>query len=297
METQYLKTLATVLESGSFSRAASDLCITQSAVSQRVKFLEDRYGHVLIDRSGSVLRPTEAGSLVLKKTKQILLLEKELELELSSLGSSARLSLCCTPTFGIVYLPRVLNRFFLVHSDDVNLKFSLNTPEQSLKGVLQHDYDMAVIEHCGQLTVPSAATFPFPPDELTFISAPSLGLPEPEVALDELLGHRLIARREGCSSRCLLQENLAAFGKSVADFKSMMIHDDLHLTIQTVLAGRGVAFVSRSLVADHVGRGELRMHTVNGFNRFRSRTAVVHPSRQDDPVVGDFLSSVSAAFE
>ena len=54
MDTRYLKTLQAVLESGSFSRAADDLNITQSAVSRRIRFMEDQYGMPLIDRSGGV---------------------------------------------------------------------------------------------------------------------------------------------------------------------------------------------------------------------------------------------------
>ena len=44
METGYFKTLQAVLESGSFSRAASDLNITPLAVAQRLRFMEEPYG-------------------------------------------------------------------------------------------------------------------------------------------------------------------------------------------------------------------------------------------------------------
>ncbi|WP_279384358.1 LysR family transcriptional regulator [Geotalea toluenoxydans] len=190
METQYLKTLHTVVKTGSFSLAASDLCITQSAVSQRIKFLEERYGLPLVDRSGPIITPTEAGQIVLQKTEQILLLEKELEAELNSLGRKSRLAFCCTPTFGIVYLPKVLNKFFLSNSDDLDFKFVLNPPEQSLKGLVANDFHVAVIEHCNTLEVPDIITHPLPPDELVFISSPTLKLPAKEVTLEELLQQR-----------------------------------------------------------------------------------------------------------
>ena len=112
METRYFKTLQAVLESGSFSRAASDLNITQSAVSQRIRFMEDQYGKPLIDRSGTVIAATAAGDAVLRKARQILAMENELQDELKSLGIKAHITLCCTPTFGIVYLPLVLIGFF-----------------------------------------------------------------------------------------------------------------------------------------------------------------------------------------
>jgi DNA-binding transcriptional LysR family regulator len=288
--------LDAVLETGSFSRAASDLCITQSAVSQRIRFLEERYGFTLIDRTGASICATDAGKIVLAKAKRILALEKEMEHDLKGLEGKSRLSLCCTPTFAVVYLPKVLNRFLLSHSDDVDLKFALNTPEQSLKGLFAKDYDMSVVEHCGTLAAGDALTYPLPPDELAFVSAPSLEIPV-KLTIDALLEHRLIARREGCSSRKLLKENLARFDKTLDDFKATIIHDDLHLTIQTAIAGRGVAFVSRSLVQEVIRRGDLHEHQVEGFQCRRSRTALVDPGRSDDPVIADLLESVRAAFE
>ena len=51
MSTRYFKALQAVLESGIFFRAASDLNITQSAVSERTRFMGEQYGMPLIDRS------------------------------------------------------------------------------------------------------------------------------------------------------------------------------------------------------------------------------------------------------
>lgn len=296
METRYFSTLQAVVESGSFSRAASDLNITQSAVSQRIRFMEEQYGTPLVDRSGAVINATEAGNVVLRKARQILTLERELHGELKNLGMKVRLSLGCTPTFGIVYLPQVLNRFFLVNSNRVNFKSVLAAPEQALKGVLGNDFDVAVIEHCGKLESLGAVTLSLPHDELVFISAPSLGLAGGNLPLEELLGQRLVARREGCSSRCLLQENLTQFGKKLDDFRSVLVHDDLYLTIQSALAGQGVAFVSRSLVKEKIGNGELIEHTLEGFHRFRARTVVINQRSSEDGIMRGFVECVYDVF-
>lgn len=294
METQYLKTLCAVIELSSFSRAADELCITQSAVSQRIKLLEDRYGHALIERIGTQIHPTAAGKLVQAKAEQILILERGLEFELKGLGTKSKLSICCTPTFGIVYLPKVLNRYFLANSQVDDFKFTLNTPDQILNGLVANEFGMAVIEHCGELDFKDATLTRLPPDELVFISSPALDLSGPTIELRELLVHRLIARREGCSSRKLLLENLRNFGKGIDDFNGTIIYDDLHLNIQTVLAGRGVAFVSRSLVNDLINKKELRGHSVQGFNCRRSRTVAINRNRQHDPEISKFLECIKA---
>jgi len=78
METRYLNTLIASVDAGTFSKAAELLHITQSAVSQRIKFLEEHFGQQLLDRSGQRLALTAAGQLVFSKAKDILEKEREL---------------------------------------------------------------------------------------------------------------------------------------------------------------------------------------------------------------------------
>lgn len=296
METVYLKTLVVAARSGSFSKAAAQLCITQSAVSQRVKFLEDRYGYQLLDRSGPMLVPTEVGRIVLEKADQILLVEKELEERLKQFGGKARLSLCCTPTFGIVYLPQVLNSFILQNADSVDFKFMLYSPEQAIKGLHDNEFDLGVIEHCEDLELTEFKTFELPKDELIFISAPSLNLPDMDVDMDTLLRQRLIARKDGCSSRKLLMHNLAAMGRSLSDFRNVIIYDDLRFTIDTVVGGGGIAFVSKSLVTKQLDEGTLREHRVNGFCYNRSRTLALNKNRPMERILQNFIECVYIPF-
>jgi LysR family transcriptional regulator (chromosome initiation inhibitor) len=80
-----LECLAAIVEEGGFERAAQRLSITQSAVSQRLRSLEAQVGTVLIVRSRP-LRPTAAGHLLLKHTKQMRLLRADLERDLKELA-------------------------------------------------------------------------------------------------------------------------------------------------------------------------------------------------------------------
>lgn len=71
-----LSAFAAVLSEGSFESAARRLSITPSAISQRIKALEDRLGQVLILRQ-SPCRATEAGQRLLRSVLQMQLLEAE----------------------------------------------------------------------------------------------------------------------------------------------------------------------------------------------------------------------------
>jgi LysR family transcriptional regulator (chromosome initiation inhibitor) len=83
-----LEALAAIVEEGGFDRAAQRLNITQSAVSQRLRALEAQVGTVLIVRSRP-LKPTSAGHLLLKHTKQMRLLRADLERDLRELAPSS----------------------------------------------------------------------------------------------------------------------------------------------------------------------------------------------------------------
>jgi LysR family transcriptional regulator, chromosome initiation inhibitor len=71
-----LTALAAVLDEGSFERAAQRLSLTPSAVSQRIKALEDRLGQVLVLRQ-SPCGATDAGRRLLRSVQQMRLLETE----------------------------------------------------------------------------------------------------------------------------------------------------------------------------------------------------------------------------
>ncbi|GLS84279.1 LysR family transcriptional regulator ArgP [Paraferrimonas haliotis] len=75
-----LQALATVIQEGGFERAAKVLFISQSAVSQRVKQLEERMGEALLVRSNPI-ETTAAGNRLLRHFQQVSLLEAELSRE------------------------------------------------------------------------------------------------------------------------------------------------------------------------------------------------------------------------
>jgi LysR family transcriptional regulator, chromosome initiation inhibitor len=83
-----LECLAAIVEEGGFEKAAQRLAITQSAVSQRLRALEAQVGTVLVVRSRP-LRPTSAGNLLLKHTRQLRLLRADVERELRELAPSS----------------------------------------------------------------------------------------------------------------------------------------------------------------------------------------------------------------
>ncbi len=83
LDYKLIEALAKVIECGGFERAARVLCITQSAVSQRIRHLEEGSGQILLSRT-TPPQPTTAGRSLLKHYQQVKLLEEGLATELSS---------------------------------------------------------------------------------------------------------------------------------------------------------------------------------------------------------------------
>ncbi|MET7744275.1 LysR family transcriptional regulator ArgP [Streptomyces sp. NPDC005385] len=81
-----VRTLLAVVDEGTFDAAAAALHVTPSAVSQRVKSLEQRTGRVLLMRTKPV-RPTESGEIVVRFARQLARLEGEAQAELGMPGS------------------------------------------------------------------------------------------------------------------------------------------------------------------------------------------------------------------
>lgn len=296
METRYLQTLLKTAETGSFSKASQELHITQSAASQRVKFLEDLFGHQLIDRSGQQLKLTEAGDIVARHAREILETEQRLRCDIEALSGEKHIAVGTTPTFGTAFLPQALNRFILQNTDLANIRFSFGTPEQALRGLENNDYDLAVLEHCDKIDLKGKSAFRLPEDELVFISSPDLGIPAGEIDLAQLLPFRIFVRKEGCSSRQLLRGNLTDANYSLDNFAGVVTSDDLRLTIQTVMAGSGVSFMSRSLVEEQLAAGKLLAHRVTGMTHRRSRTMVINVRREEDDILSQLIECICRVY-
>lgn len=84
-----LSALAAVIRTGSFERAARQLNVTPSAISQRIKLLEERVGTVLVIR-GQPCLATEVGQRLCQHVEQVALLESSMRQTLPGLQAESR---------------------------------------------------------------------------------------------------------------------------------------------------------------------------------------------------------------
>lgn len=106
-----VRTLLAVVDEGTFDAAAAALHVTPSAVSQRVKALEQRTGRVLLVRTKPV-RPTESGAVVVRFARQLARLERDAraELGMDDAGDATRVSIAVNADSLATWFLAVLTR-------------------------------------------------------------------------------------------------------------------------------------------------------------------------------------------
>lgn len=110
---------ARVVETGSFSRAAEGLALTQPTASKRIAALERRLGVRLLERSTRRLRPTEAGLDFYERCRRLLAEADEVESSVRAGARAAvgRIRVAAPMGFGRMHVVPVVNRFLAANPE------------------------------------------------------------------------------------------------------------------------------------------------------------------------------------
>ncbi len=146
MDIAALQALVAIADTGSFSRAAEQLFMTQPAISKRLAALESELGVQLVDRLGRRCRLTEAGESLLVSSRRILADIATSREEVRSLSDAigGRLRLATSHHIGIHRLPPVLKHFTQA-CPDVDLDLMFMDSEQACDLVAEGSVELAVV--------------------------------------------------------------------------------------------------------------------------------------------------------
>lgn len=247
-------TFLTVCRTGSLSRAAAELHVTQPAVSQHIRQLERHYGCRLFTKTGRGVAPTAAGELLRRELGAMESDEGRLRAELDALKDEkdARppLRLGCTRTVGDFVAPRILADHLRRHPDERLLMRVGNTAE--LVGLLDGgEIDLALVEGSFDRASFESETFSREP----FVAVAAAGARPESVA--GLLGMRLVLRERGSGTREILERHLAARDLAVGDFAGVIELASIPAIKACVAAGAGVSFLYRVAVESELTDGRL----------------------------------------
>ncbi|HEY9051572.1 MAG TPA: LysR family transcriptional regulator [Gammaproteobacteria bacterium] len=145
MELQNLQAFISVSETGSFSKAAEKLFITQPAVSKRISSLEQQLNVRLFDRIGKTVQLTEAGAALLPGSRRILAELEESRRIISNLSGhvSGPLKLGTSHHIGLHRLPEVL-RSYIQQYPAVDLDIHFMDSEEALEAVHKGELEIAI---------------------------------------------------------------------------------------------------------------------------------------------------------
>lgn len=180
LDVESLRTLLAVLQHGGMTRAAENLGMSQSAVSWKIKRLEQKVGRDLLVRDGRSLRPSRDGRQLLSYAREIVDLHDEAVARLSSSELTGNVSFGATEEVALFCMRAVLARFNRVHPL-AKIEFHVDRGIQLDEMVGRGDLDAAVLQ-VSPGDVRSSDTVLWE-DELLWVSAIDWTYEEGEVPL------------------------------------------------------------------------------------------------------------------
>lgn len=142
---RHVRYLKAVVDHGSFTRAAQALHVSQPALSQQIKELEERVGAQLLDRSGRKIRATDLGTIYLQHAGRAL---AELEQAIRAVRdvedlSTGTLRLGVTPSVASYFIGPVLQRF-RKHCPGVTLSVRVSSQEAIEPALRDDELDLGI---------------------------------------------------------------------------------------------------------------------------------------------------------
>lgn len=213
MDTAALQAFLAVAHSGSFSRAADALFLTQPAVSKRIAVLEAELDTRLFDRIGRQIILTEAGQALLPRAEKVMLELEDSRRAIANLSGevSGSLSIGTSHHIGLHRLPPVLKKFNR-RFPQASLDLHFMDSEQACASVLRGDLELAVVT-LPLTPLPGLITTAVWPDPLSIVVAadhPLAKLRAPGLA--DLSRHQAILPAHGTYTRELLEQTFAPSG-------------------------------------------------------------------------------------
>jgi DNA-binding transcriptional LysR family regulator len=268
MENFRMKVFRVVARHLNFSRAAEELLLTQPAVTQQIKALEDEFGVPLFDRSGGRITLTPAGERLRPYAEQLkAIADDAYEIVTSTAGNHAgKLALGASQTIGQYILPNLVAAFLREHPRVAITAVSGNTDEM-LAALVAHRIQLAMIE--GPALRKDLHVESFMEDQMVLVVPASHEWADHEVCIDALKEAPLLMREFGSGSRRVIEAALAKAGLKKKDLRTTMELDSTEGLLSAVEAGLGVTFVSRWAVRNQLAIGSLRLAHVRGLQLSR----------------------------
>ena len=235
-----LRIFVAIATSGSFTRAAEQLALTQPTLYQQNELLETQNGVKLLERQPRRVQLTAAGAALLPYARRILALSSEgARAARDAAGLADRtLRLGVGNVLAVYLLPEVLRRYRARHPD-VLIRITTGNSADLLEAVAQGQIELALV---GSPAIHSQAeTSSFMHDRLVVVVAPDdMWEGRRSVTLAELRTRTLLTREPGSALHTSVERLL---GADVLSGDNVIVLGETEAIKRSVEAGLGVALI------------------------------------------------------
>jgi DNA-binding transcriptional LysR family regulator len=281
-----LRLFATVVRTGSFSRAADALHISQPAISKGVRDFELQVGCRLLDRTPKGVRPTREGQALARHAETLFATERAAEDELLSLRNldSGSLRIGASTTIANYMIAEYLGVFHREYPG-IDLHLIIANTRDIADLIIAHEVEIALVE--GPVEDEQLISQPWRTDVMSLIVNPEHPFAASERAIDgaELSDEVLIVREPGSGSREVVAQALAARG--IEPRRTLEIGSTEAIK-QAVAGGLGVSIISSATTSDQVKLGRLKIVPMQDLRIDRTLWQLKAPGRIEIPAATAF---------
>ncbi|WP_281233586.1 LysR family transcriptional regulator [Flavobacterium gelatinilyticum] len=290
-----LKVFYTVALRLNFTKAATELYITQPAVSKHIQELEETYKTKLFERNGSKIALTPAGKILLKHTKDIFEIYREIDFEMSSFINERQglLRLGASTTISQYIISPVLARF---HQKQKDIKVNLlnGNTEQIENALINKEIEIGIVE--GQSKNQSIKYIPFLNDELVLVcSSNNPFAKQNEISVNDLKSMKFITRERGSGTLEVIEFALKNLNLKLSDLQIEMQLGSTESIKSYLLNSDCLAFMSIHAVSKELKNKELIVLDVENLEIERY-FYIITLQGKSDPLSELFIQNISAHY-
>lgn len=272
-----------------YTKTAKVLHMTQPAVTQHIKFLENHYNIKLFYKQGREYHLTEEGDILLEYAYKILSLSDKTERLLGGThGIPKKYRFGATLTIGGYLIPRLLASYKTTHPL-IELSLSVKNTESTLKDLTSEAIDLALVE--GDFPRDKFNYELLKTDELILITSPTNHLTSKKVVtIEDIKKEKMIAREAGSGTRDYITQKLISLGIDLKDFNISMEIGSLNAIITLVASDIGISIISKEAVREELLEGRLIHIPVEGFKLEREFNFVYSNAEYTKTFIEEFIN-------
>lgn len=283
-----LYTLLAVYEEKNYTRAARALSVTQPAVSQHIKALEQELGIRIFERIDGSFVVTKQGLEVIKCAKKLAGLYSNLRQSLSSTGGmSAHLTVGITHTAESNPIAEALAKYSS-ENEGISIKMITDSISNLYTMLKTYELDLAIVE--GRVNDPKLKYLLLDTDYLVLaVSTTHPFAKRSMVTLNELKRERMILRLPDSNTRALFDAHLESNNMSLNDFNVVLELDNIATIKDLVRRDFGVSVLAKSVCLDELKKGKIAVLPVENLSMMREINIAYHDDFTQFDILHDIM--------